>query len=120
MPERYDILYISVLLGVFIPKRNYITFWRIIMKIKSGFVLEKVGGEYLAIAVGELADSFNGMVRLNETGAFLWKLLDESEYTRDELAKKLAEACVDVTPADVLPGVVAFEENLRAAGILEN
>ena len=89
------------------------------MKIKDGFVLEKVGGEYLAVAVGELADSFNGMVRLNETGAFLWNLLTEADYTRDGLAAKLAEACVDVTTSDVLPGVIAFEEKLRAAGLID-
>ncbi len=90
------------------------------MKIKDGFVLEKVGGDYLAVAVGELADTFSGMVKLNETGAFLWKLLTEAEYSRDELAKKLAEACVDVTAEDVLPGVVDFEKKLRAAGLIED
>ena len=42
------------------------------MKIKDGFVLEEVGGSYLAVAVGECAGNFNGMVRLNGTGAFLW------------------------------------------------
>ena len=67
------------------------------MKIKSGFVLEKVGGDYLAVAVGELADYFNGMVRLNETGAFLWNLLCEGEFSREELSEKLG---VRVTPAE--------------------
>ena len=107
--------------ALFIPKElHIITVRRSKMKIKDGFVLEKVGGEYLAVAVGELADSFNGMVRLNETGAFLWNLLTEAEYTREELSEKLAAACVDVTAADVLPGVVAFEEKLRAAGLICN
>ena len=90
------------------------------MKIKDGFVLEEVGGEYLAVAVGALAGDFNGMVRLNETGSFIWKLLADGEYTREELAKKLSEACVGVTPDEVLPGVAAFEEKLRAAGIIED
>ena len=89
------------------------------MKIKSGFVLEEVGGEFLAVAVGELADSFNGMVRLNNTGAFLWNLLTEGDYTRDELCVKLAEACTEVCASDVLPGVVAFEMKLRNAGLIE-
>lgn len=90
------------------------------MKIKSGFVLEQVGGDYLAVAVGELADTFNGMVRLNETGAFLWNLLLEGNYTREELAQKLSTACVGVTAKDVLPGVEAFESKLRAAGLIED
>ena len=90
------------------------------MKIKSGFVLEEVGGDYLAVAVGELADTFNGMVRLNETGAFLWNLLCEADYTRDELCEKLADACTGVSAADVAPGVLAFETKLRAAGLIED
>ena len=90
------------------------------MKIKDGFVLEEVGGSYLAVAVGELAGSFNGMVRLNGTGAFLWKLLSEKNLTREELAGELVKAYADVTERDVLDGVVAFEKKLREAGIIED
>ena len=90
------------------------------MKIKEGFVLEEVGGEYLAVAVGSRAGDFNGMVRLNGTGAFLWKLLEEKNLTRDELVKEVVGAYEGVTEKDVLPGVAAFEEKLRAAGIIED
>ena len=89
------------------------------MKIKEGFVLEEVGGTYLAVAVGAMAGSFNGMVRLNGTGAFLWNLLSEGEKTREELVKELVKTYDDVTEKDVLPGVIAFEEKLRNAGIIE-
>jgi len=55
------------------------------MRVKSGFVLEKVGSEYLAVAVGERAKEFSGFVRLNSTGAYFWKLMSEKDMTRDEL-----------------------------------
>ena len=55
------------------------------MKIKSGFVLEKVGGEYLAVAVGERAKEFSGFVRLNSSGAYFWKLMSEGDVTKEEL-----------------------------------
>ncbi len=55
------------------------------MKIKSGFVLEKVGGEYLAVAVGERAKEFSGFVRLNSSGAYFWNLMAEREVTKEEL-----------------------------------
>ena len=90
------------------------------MKIKDGFVLEEVGGSYLAVAVGTLTGSFNGMVRLNGTGAFLWNLLNEKNLTRDELVAEVVRAYEGVTVEDVRPGVVAFEEKLRAAGIIED
>ena len=90
------------------------------MKIKDGFVLEEVGGEYLAVTVGASADSFSGMVKLNGTGAFIWKLLSEKAQSREELAAEVAKAYEGVTAEEVLPGIVAFEEKLRAAGIIED
>ena len=55
------------------------------MKIKKGFVLEKVGDSYLSCATGKLAKSFRGFIRLNESGAFLWKNLSEGDKTEAEL-----------------------------------
>ena len=52
------------------------------MKIKDGFELRKFGGKWLAVTVDEAADENNVLVTLNETGAFVWKLLrNESEYS---------------------------------------
>ena len=89
------------------------------MKIKDGFVLEEVGGSYLAVAVGERAGNFNGMVRLNGTGAFFWNLMADKHLTREELVKEAVKAYDGVTEADILPGIIAFEEKLRSAGIIE-
>lgn len=89
------------------------------MKIKDGFVLEEVGGSYLAVAVGERAGNFNGMVRLNGTGAFFWNLMADKHVTREELVKEAVKAYDGVTEADILPGIIAFEEKLRSAGIIE-
>ena len=90
------------------------------MKIKEGFVLEEVGGSYLAVAVGERAGDFNGMVRLNGTGSFFWNLMADKHVTREELVKEAVKAYDGVTEADILPGIIAFEEKLRAAGIIED
>ena len=88
------------------------------MKIKSGFVLEQVGTGYLAVAVGERAADFSGLVRMNGTGAFLWNLLAERDMTREELvAAVLAEYEVD--EARALTDIVAFEAKLLENGILE-
>ena len=42
------------------------------LKIKKGFILRKLGTEHMAVAIGEASRNFNGMIRLNETGAFYW------------------------------------------------
>ena len=52
------------------------------MKIKDGFELRKFGGKWLAVTVDEAADEKNVLVTLSETGAFVWKILqNESDYS---------------------------------------
>ena len=55
------------------------------MKIKEGFILRKVGSQYVVAATGKASEHFNGMLRLNETGAFAFRLLQEG-VTEDRLA----------------------------------
>lgn len=89
------------------------------MKIKSGFVLEEVGGSYIAVAVGARAKEFSGLVRLNETGAFLWERLAAADVSREELLSAMLSE-FDV-PSDVaLADITAFESKLKENGILEN
>jgi len=46
------------------------------MKLKEGFMLRQVAGEHVVLPVGADVD-FNGMITLNETGAFLWNRLEQ-------------------------------------------
>ena len=86
------------------------------MKIKSGFVVQKVGGKYLAVAVGEMANDFNALVRMNETGMFMWNKLSEADLSEEELLDLLLEEYeVDVERARADIG--AFVEKLRSVGL---
>ena len=89
------------------------------MKIKSGFVLEKVGTGYLAVAVGERAGDFSGLVRMNGTGAFLWELLSKEDMTREELLERVMSEYEGVTSEQALADITAFEIKLRENGIIE-
>ena len=83
------------------------------MKIKSGFVMRKVGSGYAAVPVHERAKTFNGMIRLNETGAFLFERL-ASDTTTDELAGMLAAEYgigLDEAEADVRAFLETMDEN---------
>ena len=65
------------------------------MKIKKGFVVRKVGGECVAVPVGEMSKNFHGMINLNATGEFLWNFYS-SEHSVDEgVAALLAEYDVE-------------------------
>ncbi|MBQ7172572.1 MAG: PqqD family protein [Clostridia bacterium] len=61
------------------------------MKINKDFTIQKVGSSFVAVPVGETSKNFHGMVRLNETGAFLWKKLTEADQTEDSLVAALLE-----------------------------
>ena len=86
----------------------------LIMQIKKDFTIQKVGSSYVAVAVGESSKTFHGMIRLNETGAFLWKLMAEKNCSEDELVDAiLAEYEVDreTVVADVRRIVENLAEN---------
>ena len=59
------------------------------MLINKDFTIQKVGASYLAVPVGETSKHFHGMIRLNETGAFLWKLMAEKDCTEADLVESL-------------------------------
>ena len=65
------------------------------LKIKNGFMLRQVAGSYIVIAIGAEAVDFNGMVSINETGAFLWKILEKGADKEDLLAALMQEYDVD-------------------------
>ena len=59
------------------------------MQINKDFTIQKVGVAYVAVAVGETSKKFHGMIRLNETGAFLWRQMVEKDCTEDDLVDAL-------------------------------
>lgn len=60
------------------------------LKIKKGFLLRRLGEEYMAVAIGEASKTFNGMIRLNDTGVFYWRELEKGT-SAEELAAKTLE-----------------------------
>lgn len=58
------------------------------MRIAAGFCLRELLGEYIAVPTGAAAAGLSGLVSLNESGAFLFRLL-EQEQTEDTLTQAL-------------------------------
>ncbi|MBQ2793879.1 MAG: PqqD family protein [Clostridia bacterium] len=88
------------------------------MKIKNGFVLEPVGGAYIAIAVGKETNNSNALIRMNSSGAFLWNLLSEGEHTEKSLLDAML-AEYDVSEEIAARDIAAFIKKLSDAGLLE-
>ncbi|HHT92889.1 MAG TPA: PqqD family protein [Clostridia bacterium] len=88
------------------------------MKIKDGYMLREIDGVSVVVAVGEESKRFNGMIRLNSTGTFLWKHLSEGIEYDDLLDKMLAAYEVDEQTAR--QGIDSFITKLKDNGFLSD
>lgn len=87
------------------------------MKIKDGFVVNKVGSQHVVVPVGQASVERHCMIRLNGTGAFLWNQLS-ADATEEALVQALlAEYAVDEETARA--DVAAFLGKLRDADLLD-
>lgn len=87
------------------------------MKLKNGFILHSTGDEYMAVAAGEAAKSFNGLVRNNATAQFIYEQL-----LTDTTEEKIADAmCAKFdAPRDVIAADVhRIVGQMREAGLLD-
>lgn len=88
------------------------------MKIKDGFVLRAIAGSYVVLPVGARNLDFNGMITLNESGAFLWNELSQETDTDALVAALLRE--YDVDEATARSCIDTFVSKLEEADCLEH
>jgi len=87
------------------------------MKIKEDLMLRDIFGEWMVIPMGERLMEFTGMMKLNETGAFLWKLMNE-----DTNIDALVDATVseyDISPDEARAYIEEFVKSLKEANLLD-
>lgn len=87
------------------------------MKIKEDFLLRKVADSYVVVPVNSMTLDFNGIINLNETGAFLFELLQKGAENQELVNKMLEE--YDVTPEIAEKDIEIFIQKVKEADILE-
>lgn len=87
------------------------------MKIKDGFILRQVAGSYIVISVGSDTVDFDGMITVNETGAFLWEKLAKGTTEAELVGAMLDEYDVDEVTAET--DIAEFLKLLRDGKLLE-
>jgi hypothetical protein len=87
------------------------------MKTKKGFMLRSVVDTHIVVPIGQASVDFNGLITLNETGAFLWEHLAEG-CSYDELLNALLSE-YDVAEDEARKGIDSFLETARNAGVIE-
>ena len=81
------------------------------MKIKPDYILREVVDYYVVIGTGADAYRPNEILSLNETGAFLWKILEGGAAKQDLIDHLVLEYEVDEETA--AKDVEAFLDQLR-------
>lgn len=87
------------------------------MKIKEDFVLRKVADSYVVVPVNKLTLDFNGIINLNETGAFLFEKLQNDCEKADLLSAMLDE--YEVSEEKASADIDSFIKKLEEADVLE-
>ena len=88
-----------------------------VMKLKYKFITKNVAGTLVALTPGAEKERFNGMIKLNEVGAFILEKLSE-ETTEEDIVTKILEE-YDVDKATAESSVSGFVSKLREGGLLE-
>ena len=86
------------------------------LKIKDGFILREVSETFIVLAVGERVKDFNGMITLSESGAFLWKILEQGAEQETLVNALIKEYGIEKELAT--KDVDAFINKMKGAGLL--
>lgn len=87
------------------------------MKIKDGFILRKVGGSNVIVPTGNEANEFNGMITVNDTGAFIFEKL-QSGMNNDEIVKAITQE-FEIDSNTAANDVEKFIEKMKSANMFE-
>lgn len=88
------------------------------MKIKSDFMLRNIADYWIVVPLGARVIDFNGLITLSETGAFLWKKLQDGAE-RDSLVVAVLEE-YDVDEYTAFRDVEEFLDSLIKSEVLES
>ncbi|MBQ7521730.1 MAG: PqqD family protein [Clostridia bacterium] len=72
--------------------------------MKQKFLLREIDGEYLLVPLGNSNQQFTSLITMNETGAFIWKRLEQNK-TPEQIATDLSKeykVSFDKAKADVI------------------
>ena len=85
------------------------------MRAKGNYVLRQVARTWVVMPLGQSTLDLNGMLTLNESGALLWKTLEQNG-DRDAMVRALTGE-YDVSAERALADVDRFLTKLAEAGI---
>ena len=88
------------------------------MKLKSKYILRTVADKTVAIAIEQGNEATDGVITLNETGAFIFSKINDGAHF-DTIVDKFFDE-YNVTPEEASKAVENFVEYLKSKDLLED
>ena len=87
------------------------------MKTKKGYTLRTLGQEYILVAEGLEAVDFSRMISMNESAAFLWKMVEDKDFEAKTLVDLLMDE-YDITREVAEKDVASLLQTWQEANII--
>lgn len=88
------------------------------MRIKEGFTLRSIVGQYVVIGEGIEQVDFNKMITMNESAAYLWQGVEGKDFTVEDLTRLLTDK-YDVSEETAAADAAKIAVKWIEAGIVE-
>ncbi len=88
------------------------------MKLKYDFVTNEVADKIVAVAVGDDMTKFNGFIKMNDTGAYIFNML-KNDVTEDQIVAAMLNDYKGATEEEVRTTVRDFIAELVKAEVAE-
>lgn len=88
------------------------------MKLKHNFVINQVADKIVAVPAGHDLDGFNGFIKMNDIGAYIFNMLN-NDVTEDDIVAAMVKDYPDATEAEIRETVEGFVGKLKESGLVE-
>ena len=88
------------------------------MKLKYNFVTNEVAGKIVAVAVGDDLTKFNGFIKMNDIGAYIFNMLKD-DVTVDDIVAAMVKDYPDYAETEIRETVEEFIAELKKEEVID-
>ena len=88
------------------------------MKLKYEFIINQVADKMVAVPVGNDLENFNGFIKMNDIGAYIFNML-KNDVTEDDIVTAMVKDYPDANEAEIRETVQGFVGKLKEGGLVE-
>ena len=89
------------------------------MRVKDNIVLREIAGQHVLVPVMERVKDVPSMVYISSSAAYLWKNMDDREFTLEELVDLILSKYKNVTREKAQEDIILFLRILARNNILD-